>query len=80
MNVETYKKRAAELREHMERPMAPFDPSAGFYRESPYLPGGEKKSMKLSAPSMEDWSHLNPESWKKHQRTGRKGKGMRKRR
>lgn len=57
--------------------MPPFNPS-GNHRESPYLPGGEKRSTKaVVAPDTTDLSHMNPKFSQKLSRLARRGQKRR---
>lgn len=65
MSPETYKARMAEMgidRENLEARIKPFYQShPAHWKQSPYLPGGEKRSLvPLRPPGGEDLSALNP--------------------
>lgn len=81
MTVETYKKLAADLRSHMEEPFGLSDGHCVLAnKESLYLPGGEKRSVRVRLPvPEEDLSHLNSPNWKKHHAAGKRNVRRKKR-
>lgn len=76
MNLETYKIKAAEFRSHMEEPFGLSDGHCVLAtKESLYLPGGEKLSVRVRLPvPEEDLSHLNSPNWKKHHAAGKRNR------
>lgn len=83
MTTEQYKKRMAELgidRENLEERIKPFYQShPAHWKESVYVPGGEKRSTVPVIPPGEDLSHLNAKAWRTSQAAGRKNGGRKKR-
>lgn len=82
MTIEEYKKRAADLRAHMEKPMGLSDGHCVMANKvRPYLPGAENNSMVPLPPPMveEDLSHMNSPSWQKLKAAGKRN-GRRKKR